>query len=183
MFQIDYGILREDKEWLISIKDIKEFELEFGMIVGQIQLILNERVEGFVDCEIPYNGEFLDTWFSLLNQVVIKLKTDKFVAIEIIGSADIWIEFEVIEKMILISEIRAKAEKYVPTAITSIPKDRSEFFWSESIQISEFVSGVLAATDRFIQDVIEINDILRESRTVTKLNGIFQTAKRVWNYV
>ncbi len=45
--------------------------------MGQIQLKCNEKEIGFVDTEIPYDGELLIVWFQELNEVLIQMKTEE----------------------------------------------------------------------------------------------------------
>ena len=75
MFCIEYEILDGEKNRLSSIKRIEEFESDFNTIVGQIHLVCNSEEIGFVDREIPYDGEFILTWLQRLNTVILGLQS------------------------------------------------------------------------------------------------------------
>lgn len=179
MFAIKYEILDEGKNRLSNIKNIKEFELEFNSITGQIQLICNDKKIGFVDKEIPYEGEFLLIWLQRLNEVIIHLNSNSFVTMSIPDSANIWLEFKAIDNMILITKIRAKKEMHVQEFILNMPKEKDQCFWNEYILRKEFVSIVLESTDKFIKELASINEILLEAREVIELENLFQKAKEL----
>lgn len=180
MFCINYGLLKEERERLSNIKDINEFETDLDFIVGQIQLICNKSESGFVDTEIPYDGEFVSSWFEDLNKVLIQLKTESFVAMLKPDCADIWLEFETIDKTLLISEICATPEGSIGKTVTNIPNKRTEILWSETISLEEFVKGIFETTDKYIKDIRSLNEILLDSRDMRGLINAFQKAKELW---
>ena len=177
MFCIEYEILDSEKNRLSSIKKIEEFEADFNTIVGQMHLVCNHEEIGFVDRDIPYEGEFVLTWLQRLNAVIMELQSNNFVTMSIPDSANIWLEFKKIDKMILVTQIRAKAERYVQESVIIIPKMREECCWTEHILIKEFNEKILMTTDKFIKEIVSINELLLAAREVIDLCKLFQKAK------
>lgn len=180
MFCIDYQILEEEKRRLSSIKNIKEFEMDFNNIEGQIQLTCNDKKIGFVNKEVSYAGELLITWFQKLNEVIIQLRTNEFVTMWIPDSADIWLEFLAIKKIIVVSQIKAETEMHIKKTVTNIPKTNTDFFWSENISREEFLSTVLGSTNEFLRDIISLNELLGETKEVMKLENSYQKATMMY---
>lgn len=50
--------------------DIDAYESDLYVVLGQFQIFIINKVEGFVDRKIPYNGELLSKWLFLLNETV-----------------------------------------------------------------------------------------------------------------
>lgn len=177
MFCIEYDILDGEKNRLSSLKEIEEFESDFNTIAGQIHLKFNNEEIGFVDGEIPYDGEFVLTWLQRLNTVIKELQSNTFVTMSIPDSANIWLEFKKIDEMLLVTQIRAKAERYVQESITNIPQKREECCWTEHILIKEFYEKILMTTYRFIKEIVSINELLLAAREVIELVNLFQKTK------
>ena len=177
MFCIEYEILDDEKNRLISLKEIEEFESDFNTIVGQIHLKFDNEEIGFIDREIPYEGEFVLTWLQRLNTVIMQLQSNAFVTMSIPDSADIWLEFKKIDKMLLVTQIRAKAEEHVQEFVTNMPKTREECCWTEHILIKDFKEQILMTTDRFIKEIVSLNELLLTARGVIELGNLFQKAK------
>ena len=177
MFCIEYQILDNEKKRLSNLKAIEEFESNFNTIVGQMQLVCNGEEIGFVDREIPYDGDFILTWLQRLNTVVIELQSNIFTAMSIPDSANIWLEFKKTDKIISVSEIRTKAEMHVQDFVTNIPQKREECFWTEHILIKEFIEEILMTTDRFIKEIVSINELLLTAKEVVELENLYHIAK------
>lgn len=63
MFTLDYIIDQEQKDELKKVASLDKFIDEVEDIVGKIQLVFNNRVEGIIDEDIPNIQELL-TGFS-----------------------------------------------------------------------------------------------------------------------
>lgn len=179
MFSINYAILEEERNRLLGISNIEEFEADLNTVVGQFQLIFNKTEEGFVDKDIPYDGEFLIAWFTLLNDVLIQLKTRPFVAMNEPAS-DIWLEIDLKNEEVAVSKIKEEEEMDVNDFIVNIPKRRSKFFWCERISKDELYKTVLDSTRNFIKDVLSINELLSDSRDLKNLEDTYMKAKEVY---
>lgn len=177
MFCIEYEILEEEKA---RLSNVKEFELD--NIAGQMRLVFNDKEIGFVDKEIPYDGELLLTWFQKLNEVIIQLRASDFITMWLPDSTNIWLEFKSISKIILISKIRAEAENHIEKTITNVPKKREEIFWSESIEKENFLEEVFESTNKLIQESILLNRLLLESKELVELKNTYEEAKHIWCY-
>ena len=178
MFSINYEILEEEKNRILKLKDVMEFESDVNTIMGQIELIFNNRKEGFVDKDIPFSGEFLITWLKRLNDVLIQLKISQFVAMELPDSDSIWFEFQLDNEEVLISEIRSEKEIDIEEFIVNMPKKRREFFWCESISKEELFNTILNTTSNFIKDILEINELISESKEFKELEDKYIKAKK-----
>ncbi len=55
IFTLKYLILDSEKEKLSNIIDLKEFEIDFGTIEGQIQLNFKDIKEGIVDEDLIFS--------------------------------------------------------------------------------------------------------------------------------
>lgn len=179
MFLINYEILEEEKNRILKFKNIMEFESDVNTIMGQIELIFNNRKEGFVDKDIPLSGEFLITWFKRLNDALIQLKISSFVAIEIPDSDSIWLEFKLDNEEVLISEIRAEKEMNIEKFIVNIPKKRRELFWCESISKDELFNTILNTTSNFIKDILAINELISELEEFNDLEDKYIKARSI----
>lgn len=181
MFCINYEIIEEEKKRLSNIKEF-EIESELEPVEAQIHLIFNNEEIGFIDKEIPYDGELIIMWLEELNEVIIQLKTNKFATMWIPDSADIWLEFKMIDEIILVNQIRVKKEVHVEKIVDNMPKKQEELFWSESISREEFFRGIFVTTSRFIQDISLLNELLLKSKRIIKLENTLKKAKQIWQY-
>lgn len=176
MFLINYGILDEEKNKILKLKNIKEFDSDISDIMGQIELIFNNSKEGFIDKDIPYSGEFLIAWFNRLNSVVIQLKIDTFAAMKLPDSDNVWLEFKVDNEKVLVSETRAEKTN-IDKFVVNLPKQRKELFWCESISKYELVDTIIDTTGSFIKDILSINELLSESKEFKRLEDKYIKAK------
>lgn len=175
MFRVEYTILSNEKNRLKQVEKIALFEEQLDEIEGQIYIMFNKNEIGFVDESIPYEGEFLVTWLRLLNSVILHLDSYEYFAMLIPDSADVWLEFKLINEVVQVSEIETLKE-YEETTITKLIEDKKAF-WSENIEKDELFQSVLEKTEAFIQEVYSINKILVESRGIKRLINTFQMAK------
>lgn len=180
MFKISYEILDNERFRISKINDINDFENDVNTIIGQIQLVFQEKVIGFVDKEIPYEGEFLIIWLTLLNESMLYLDTYGFATIYEPDTDDIWLEFEKNINQIRVSRIRAEKQEYVTSYIESIPKAEVEVFWSQYVSKNEFYDSILKVTALFIEDVLSINKLIAKSNQFKKLeNSYFKAIQKV----
>ncbi|MCT4543791.1 MAG: hypothetical protein N4A63_09630 [Vallitalea sp.] len=177
MFLINYGILEDEKNRISRINQISEFEDDVNTIMGEIQLIFNNTVEGFVDVEIPYSGEFLIIWFKRLNDALINLNHGSFVTIKIPDSDNIWLEFEMKDDEVLVSQIKAKNQKYIRDFIEDSPRERSEFIWSERISKVELYETIIDSTSILIGDILSINELISEYCELKELEAKYMKSK------
>lgn len=177
MFKVEYAILSNEKRRLKHIENIVLFEEQLDEIEGQIYIACNENEIGFVDESIPYEGEFLVTWLWRLNSGILHLDSNRYFAMLIPDSADVWLEFELINKAVRVSKIQTVKE-YKDTIMTK-PIETTKFFWTENIDKIELFQEVLKKTEVFIQEVYSINKLLVESRKIKMLINTFQRAKAV----
>lgn len=179
MFQIKYEILDDEKKRISGIKNISEFENDFNTVVGQIQLMFNDRVEGFVDKEIPYDGELLITWFQLLNDAILYLKNYRFATIYKPDTDNIWLEFVLKDSSIEVTQIRAEEQKHVENLIENTPRKVSEVLWHESIRKDEFYSTILAETESLIKRILSVNELMSRSHELMKLEKKYLVSQEI----
>lgn len=175
MFRVEYAILSNEKNRLKQVEKIALFEEQLDEIEGQIYIMCNKNEIGFVDESIPYEGEFLVTWLRRLNSGILHLDSYGYFAMLIPDSADVWLEFKLMNKVVQVSEIETLKE-YEDTIMTNFIENK-KVFWSENIEKSELFKEVLEKTETFIQEVYSINKILVESRRIKRLINTFQMAK------
>lgn len=179
MFFFEYEIFDEEKERLKKIKSDREFELDFNNIVGQIQLQINDKTIGFVDKEIPYDGELILTWLKHLNSIIVQLDSSNYVAMTIPDSANVWIEFEEMDGILQVTKMQAIKEANDQQVIVNTPKKRDLIFWSEYLPRIVFFDVILESTNKFIQDIASINKILLNTRAFKELDKLVENAKEV----
>lgn len=177
MFLINYEIPDEEKNRILKLDNIIEFEEDVNDVMGQIQLTFNNTKEGFVDKNIPYNGEFLIAWFKRLNDAIIQLKDSSFVAIEQPDSDNIWLEFKLNNNEVLIRQIKAEKEININKFVVNLPKKRKVLFWCESILKDELFNTILVTTRKFMTDILGINQLLYESKEFKELKDKYIKAK------
>lgn len=175
MLKLEYAILTNEKKRLKQVENILLFEKELDEVEGQIHIICNENEIGFVDETIPYEGEYLITWLYLLNTGIMHLDNTGYFAMLVPDSADVWLEFKLMDKKVCISEIQTTKE-YKGFTTTS-PIESIKIFWSDNIDKMELFQEVLQKTKAFIQEVYSINEILVESREMKRLINIYQMMK------
>lgn len=175
MFRVEYAILSNEKNRLKQVEKIALFEEQLDEIEGQIYIMCNKNEIGFVDESIPYEGEFLVTWLRLLNSVILHLDSYGYFAMLIPDSADVWLEFKLMNKLVQVSEIKTLKE-YEDTTMTKFIENK-KVSWSEKIEKNELFQEVLEKTEAFIQEIYSINKILVESRRIKRLINTFQMAK------
>lgn len=177
MFLINYEILEEERNRIMQLNNLMEFQLDMNNVMGQIELIFNNTKEGFIDKDIPFSGEFLITWFNRLNDVLIQLKESSFVEMELPDSDSIWFEFKLKNEEVLVSEIKAEKEMHIEKFIVNEPKKRIELFWQESISKDELFNTILDTTNNFMKDILAINELLAESKEFKELEGRYLKSK------
>ena len=128
MFAINYEILEEERNRIMQLNNLMEFQFDINNVMGQIELIFNTTKEGFIDKDIPFSGEFLITWFNRLNEVLIQLKEHSFVEMKLPDSDSIWFEFKLENEEVIVSEIKAEKEIHIEKFIVNEPKKRIDFF-------------------------------------------------------
>lgn len=175
MFRVEYAILSNEKKRLKQVEKITFFEEDLDEIEGQIYIACNENEIGFVDESIPYEGEFLVTWLWRLNSGILHLDNNGYFAMLIPDSADVWLEFELMNKVVRVSKIKT-VKRYKDTTMTK-PIESTKIFWSENIVKIELIQEILKKTEAFIQEVYSINKLLVESTEIKRLINTFQMAK------
>lgn len=169
MFKIYYEILDEEKSRISEIKHISEFENSINTVLGQIKLVFNESVEGFIDKEIPYCGEFLIMWFKLLNDSLLYLNLYGFATIKWIGSDSIWLEFKMEENTIVARKINAERQGQIENFIENTPRNSYEVLWQEDISRDEFYNTIIITSKRFLSDILSLNKIISQSQEYIEL--------------
>lgn len=174
MFRLEYAILDNEKNRLKQVKKLSVFEKELDEVEGQIYVRINENEIGFVDKSIPYDGEYLIRWLYLLNTGIIQLGNTGYFAMLVPDSADVWLEFKLMNKNICISKMQTTREYKGFT--TKIPIESIKTFWAEDIDKMELFQEVLKKTKEFIQEIYSINKILLKSKNMKRLIDIYQIA-------
>lgn len=169
MIKITYEILGSERERLKSINDVTLFEEEMSAIHGQFQMSVTNKLIGFVDKDIPYEGELLTTWFQLLNKALYVLETNGFVTIYEPDSLGIWIEFQLISSDILMRRIKAENNVGFSNLISCQPIVNSEVLWSEEVNKMETYNAIIEATDNYIKDVLSLNRMMTDLGEIKKL--------------
>ncbi len=169
MFKINYEILESERDRLKSINDFTIFEDDVSTIHGQIQISVTNKLIGFVDKDIPYEGELLTMWFQLLNEALYVLETNGFVTIYEPDSVDIWIEFQLITSDIYIRRIRAENSVGFSSLIDCKPKVNKEVFWSEKVNKMVVYKSIIESTNIFVEDILSLNGLLGELGDIKKL--------------
>lgn len=179
MFIVEYAILCNEKERLKKVEKIALFEEQLDEIEGQICITCNENRIGFVDESIPYEGEFLVTWLRRLNSGILHLDSNGYFAMLVPDSADVWLEFKLINKVVQVSKIKT-TKKYKDTTMTN-PIESTKIFWTDNIEKTQLFQEILKKTEAFIKEVYSVNKLLVESRGIKRLINIFQMAKDLLN--
>lgn len=178
MFNVKYELLESELNRLSKVSNLEAFELEMNEIVGQIQLLVNDRVEGFVDKDIPYDGEFLSEWIYLLNESIQTLDVKGFVSISAPDSNNIRYELELNEDGLNVTKIRAVPKK-IMKHICDEPVEQGELFWKEKVTTEEFIEAVSNVTEDFLARIEEINSLLLELRILLRVKESFLRSKEI----
>ena len=179
MFKINWGILDEEKRRISQIKHIDEFENNLNTIVGQFRIDINNITEGFVDTDIPYDGEFIVTWLQLLNDAIQYISLYSFASIYEPDTDNVWMEFSLEKNIIQVSQIRAEQQKYVEKFIEKTPRKPIKYYWCDRILKNEFQSTVLCVTKDFIDYILELNEIMSQSKEIKLLEEKYYNAKGI----
>lgn len=179
MFKLEYAVLFNEKKRLNKVENLTLFEKELDEVEGQIHIICNKNEIGFVDETIPYEGEYLVEWLRLLNTGILQLEEKGYFAMLVPDSADVWLEFKLLNKMVCISEVQTE-ENYKGFIMTS-PIESTKTFWSDTIEKIELFQEILKKTEAFIQEVYSINKLIVGSKGMKRLIKIFQMSKYIAN--
>ena len=169
MFLLDYLILEEEIERLSNITEIEEFEQDLNTVLGQIQIVFNNEKEGFVDKDIPLGNEFLITWFKRFDDVLIQLRSNEIVALNMPHRDSVWLEFQMKNKFIEVSKVKAAKQNNVYNFIETKPVNRAEILWKQAIKKEPFFKEILNKTENLLKDILLINPILAESVEIKAL--------------
>ena len=178
MFNIKYELLESELNRLREITDLKEFELDMNEVVGQFQLFVNDRVEGFIDKDIPYEGEFVSEWIFLLNESIQCLDEKGFVSISAPDSNNIRYELELNNEGLIVTKVRA-LPKQIREHICLEPVEQEELFWKEIVSTKAFLHAVRKVTEEFLTQVEEINPFLLELKILLRLKQSFLKSKDI----
>ncbi|WP_432663380.1 hypothetical protein R9X47_22715 [Wukongibacter baidiensis] len=169
MFYINYLVLDDEKERLSSIKDFRDFENDMDTVVGQIQLSFTNNSIGFVDIDIPYDGEFIVTWLRLLNEAIIYIEKYNFATIYEPDTNNLWLEFYSYNERIKVTRTRVEHQKIVPSHIEKSPQNHIETLWNDNVSKRVFYDVILKVTSEFINEIKSLNPIVVNSRNLRKL--------------
>ncbi|HDK7166227.1 TPA: hypothetical protein PTV44_000030 [Clostridium botulinum] len=178
IFTLKFLILNSTKEELSNINDIEEFEREFGTVEGQIQLNFNDIEEGVIDEELIFISELIISWFKRLNQVLLSIKSNKYVAMNIPESDNIWYEFRNEGKYLIVSKVKSIKTNNICDFVVIKPIKKDISFW-KGIKIKKtiFKNEILKATQNLIDEIILINDKLKETLEVKELTDLYNNLK------
>lgn len=179
MFDIKYLILEDEKERILSISDINEFENSIDTVVGQVEITFAEHKIGFVHYDVPYDGEFIVLWLMRLNEAAIYLQKYGFATICKPSSDTMWIEFNVIENEIFVSLIRTKPKKLLFSSIEKTPNIEAELLWSDKIKKDEFYCVIQNVTLKFLKEIKSLNELTYQLRDVINLIEINENLNKI----
>jgi len=178
MFEIKYELLDNELRRLSEVTNLEEFEYDLNEVVGQFQITINNEIEGFVDKDIPYEGEFIIEWLYLLNETVCCLGKTGFASFAAPDSNNIRYEFEINKQNLRMSKFSAK-EKQIFNHIYLNPVEKEELFWNETISTKVFYRGVQSITDKFFRHLEAINPNLLNLKIVLRLKQSFLNGRDV----
>lgn len=175
--EIRFNILEEQLKEL-KHTSVKEFD-DFANIEGQFEFVIGNIKFGYVDNEIPFSNELLISWFKILNKVLEELIENSNYVIFYIPDSYKWLELEVKGDSISITELKL-TEKNVEFLITN--KRYSNLFkYSTKVDVigkKEFFNCILKNTDKFINNVLDINENLICSTTMQELIELYSKVNR-----
>lgn len=170
--QIKFNILEEQLKEL-KYTSVEEFD-DFANIEGQFEFIIGNIRFGYVDNEIPFSNELLISWFKILNRVLGELiGNSKYVTFYIPDSHK-WLEIEVQGDSINISEAEL-IDKNVGFLITN-KRCSNLFKYSNKVDAigkKEFINCILENTNKFINNISNINEQLICSKTMQELIELY----------
>lgn len=178
MFKVEYGILDEEKKRIAEVRNISEFEKDLNTVVGQIEIIFNDRQLGFVEMDVPYDGEYLITWFKWFNEVIFYLKNFGFATMYESDTDNFWLEFLLKDNIIEVREIKAD-DNNIKGYVHNTPLKAIEVEWNESIRRDEFYSAILDKTENLINTILSLNKLMAESQEVIDLQKKYFRSKNV----
>lgn len=176
MFSVRYLMLDDEIERIREIKSISDFENDIDTVVGQIQLSFTNNSIGFVDEDIPYNGEFIVTWLRLLNEAVVFLEEYGFATIHEPDSDNIWLEFQKSEEELSVKRAKVDKQKLVLSHIEKLPKNYVEVFWKDKVSKREFYNSIQKVTNDFLVEISKVNPLIKQSNDLQKLEKAYTEA-------
>lgn len=178
MFALDYIIDQEQKDELKKVASFDKFIDEVEDIVGRIQLVFNNRVEGILDEDIPNIQELLTIWFRRLNEVAIYCNNNSYAAMKIPESFDVWLEFTLTDEVIHVKEVRVVQEKTENFVVNNLIEIQ-EVLWEEVIEAQAFYQCIFTKTKQFLVEVQLINPILMKSTEIMAIEALYIQAKDI----
>lgn len=177
MFSIKYLLLTEEITRLTNINNLEEFIMDFDTIEGQVELTFNNTIEGFVDQDIPYDGELIISWFKRFNEVILLLNTSNYVIMKIPDSNRIWLKFQEDENILTVSKIKIIEQQSICNLVRVEPISEIATFWEETINKKQFQSEVVRASKELLDTIIAINNILVDSSEYIELKRLYEEAR------
>jgi len=168
MFLINYLILYEEKTRLSNIDSISKLDNEGLDVYGQFKITFNSVEEGFIDSDVPYEGELLIEWFTRLNQALINLYRDNFVTFAEPDSGIIWYEFE-LKDNVEIRQIQSSGQMGFESIMGSEPRDKRDLVWCETISREELYCTIITSTENFIREILLLNKLLGNTYELKEL--------------
>ncbi|WP_310604461.1 hypothetical protein [Anaerosporobacter sp.] len=170
MFKIEYIIIDEGKEELMSIVDNA-----YVFIEGQIEISFNEKIQGGVLQEATFLNEYIDDWFNLLNQVAVELKEKDYVAFSVPETSGLWIEFKCEKDVLIISKFTSNQGITGAESVVIKEVEKKEFFWKdEVIKKEDFFEEIHKKTSEFINEIFEINPNAMKCKNLERLMELHQ---------
>ena len=153
-------------KWIITddIKNVslKEFNTEWDGIYGHFELDINDQTVGYCpDRELfpsEWSDEDITDWLYKLSNMILQLHDcDEF------------------EWNLLASNLLKIVIKKEDTLLISLIHSRTGIQWSERVTYQEYITELLSAIDRFIEEIRTLNSELLKSKTLTDIVEIRDT--------
>lgn len=172
MFKINFRITDNFND----LNDLSNQEIDSINIGGYFELQINDKNYGYYKSgPLEKDEEGLDlitTWIEqLLNVLLIFKNCGKYVLLNDIESYNTWIEFKILDgQRISISVIESEKKDGVRELETSTLKDFIYSDWKDEIvTYDEFYKEIIVSTERFINEVKQINKNLIEGKRFKEL--------------
>lgn len=184
LFKIRYFINAWHRDSLETM-DARQFDAEGGNVEGFIELNFNGNTYGFYPKTMvdgPEGGEWINVWLLSLLTSVIKLGSERYVAISDIESDCLWIKLIHKEGTLLASLLRTEDGAKIGTHCVQTGKrlvgERGDWY-GVRVDMLQFRQEVVAKAQEYIDQVTAINPSVAHSASIRAMEDLIVRAKKV----
>lgn len=156
-------------KWIITDDignvSLKEFNAEWTNIFGYFELDINDQTVGYcpdrelLPDEREFGDEEITDWLYKLSSMIVQLENRNECEWDLLS--------------LNLAKIVIKKDDVL--TISLMHRFSGEIWWSEKVTTQEYITELLSAVDRFVEEIRTLNSELLKSKTLTNIIEIRDT--------